>query len=156
MIISIVALGLKLVLQLVSAFPLIAAMAHLYRNFVIAYLHLVLLGFISVFAFAAIFKSYRIKQNFGLTIGVLLFFFSFVITESLLVLQALGGQLSFTLPNYTRVLLMCSIPFPISILMLCCCLRWQIKLTEGINHKDSNLSFYKQNPNKRSQITNSK
>jgi hypothetical protein len=46
---ALIALILKLVLQCISAFPTIAQMAYEFRPVVIAYLHLVLLGVISIF-----------------------------------------------------------------------------------------------------------
>ncbi len=54
--IAIFAFIVKLVLQLLSSFPSIAELAYQNRNFIIAYLHLVLLGFVSVFIFGAILK----------------------------------------------------------------------------------------------------
>ena len=125
--IAFIALFLKLVLQLLSAFPAIAAMAYQYRNFVIAYLHLVLLGFISVFAFAFIVKWYHMHWSRALKVGMALFFFSFCITESLLVMQALSGIKGFLIPNYPAVLLLCSIGFPLGVLFVCYSLNSAIK-----------------------------
>jgi hypothetical protein len=114
---SLVAFCLKLVLQQLSAFTVFASMAYQYRNFVIAYLHLVLLGFITLFVFSAIFKAYPIKQNGWLERGVLFFLLSFVATEFLLVLHAWGGKVGFAIPGYTQLLLAGSIGFPIGVLM---------------------------------------
>lgn len=109
---------LKLVLQLISAFPSIALLAYHNRNFVIAYLHLVLLGFISLFIFAAIFHQYNIQWNSQLKFVVVLFLFSFLATESLLVLQALGGVFSFSIPDYPLLMLCFSLFFPLSIVFI--------------------------------------
>lgn len=50
--IVLVCFGVKLLLQCISAFPQVAAMAYLLRPVVIAYLHLVLVGIITLFLFA--------------------------------------------------------------------------------------------------------
>ena len=80
-----VAFVLKLVLQVASAFPAIAAMAFENRNFIIAYLHLVLLGFVSAFTFAWLFESARVRQYAN---SFWLFFLSWLMMEVILVAQA--------------------------------------------------------------------
>ncbi|WKZ60930.1 MAG: hypothetical protein QY309_05465 [Cyclobacteriaceae bacterium] len=47
-----ISFGIKLVLQLISAFPYVAALSYEIRFYVIAYLHLVLIGIISFFLIA--------------------------------------------------------------------------------------------------------
>lgn len=99
------ALGTKLLLQLLSAVPAVAQLAYLQRNFVIAYLHLVLLGFVTLFAFA------QLPQSRARRLGVRLFLFSFVSTELLLVANGLGV----TPPHYLSCLLIGSLPFPLGV-----------------------------------------
>jgi hypothetical protein len=111
---AISAFALKIILQLVSAIPLIALLAYQYRNFVIAYLHLVLLGFVSVFAFDQLFRYYQLKWNGWLKAGITFFLFSFITTESLLIIQALGVFVS----DYAKLLLWCSIGFPAGVLLV--------------------------------------
>ena len=113
-----IAYFLKLVLQLISTFPSIALLAYHNRNFVIAYLHLVLLGFISLFAIAAIIHTYKIKWRGHLKIGIALFLFSFCTTESLLILQALGGIYGFVIRDYSSLLLCFSLCFPLSLIFI--------------------------------------
>jgi hypothetical protein len=98
----------KNVLQLASAFPSVAALAYEHRNFVIAYLHLVLLGFVSLFAFGAILKACSALCSKGFKSGFLLFFVSFIITELLLVGQATGAVFNFPIPYYSFWLLLFS------------------------------------------------
>lgn len=112
LILALAAFGLKLLLQLLSAFPLFAALAATQRPFVIAYLHLVLLGVISLcgFAFAAlaqpVFAS-RLKSI------VPFFLFGFISTELLLVASAFGAQYAFVIPHRELLLFLCSLPLPV-------------------------------------------
>lgn len=118
LIVSIAVFCIKIALQVISAVPVVAVMVYQFRNFVIAYLHLVLLGFISLFALAIIIKANSVMRELKCRVGVLLFLFSFFSTESLLVLQAWGSMKNFAIPNYQLLLLLCSTCFPLSILLL--------------------------------------
>ena len=89
------AFALKNVLQLASAFPIVANLAYHSRNFIIAYLHLVLLGFISLFAFAAIVQANNHLITSSFKKGILLFLFAFIATETLLLLNAMGLATAF-------------------------------------------------------------
>lgn len=109
---------IKNVLQLFSAFPSIADLAYQNRNFIIAYLHLVLLGFISVFVFAVLVKSISLSLRGVLYRGIQFFLFAFIATELLLVLQA-GGYLGFLQPLiYLRLLFGLSIFFPAGLVLI--------------------------------------
>ncbi|TCZ66519.1 hypothetical protein [Flaviaesturariibacter aridisoli] len=108
LVLSAVAMGGKLLLQLLSALPAVALLAAAQRPFVIAYLHLVLLGFITLFVFAQLPAS-RLRN-----LGTGLFLASFVSTELLLVGQGLGWMM----PHPPVWLLACSVPFPLGVLLL--------------------------------------
>jgi hypothetical protein len=110
--IAIFAFIFKSVLQLLSTFPPIADLAYQNRNFIIAYLHLVLLGFISLFVIVFLLSSKILPGSLLLYNGIRCFGFAFLSTELLLVLQA-GGYLDF-LPSliYQRLLFALSIFFP--------------------------------------------
>ena len=82
----IVGFVLKTVLQLFSAFPFFADMAYQRRNLVIAYLHLVLLGIVSLFVMAMVLRNG--SRLFGK--GMLVFIVGFLLTEVLLVAGAFG------------------------------------------------------------------
>ena len=110
---ALAAFVLKIVLQLLSAFPAVAYLAYQQRNFVIAYLHLVLLGFISLAVFGM-----TLTRNRWSTTGTALFLFSFVTTEMLLVLNASSGWLHFAMPYHLQLLFLCSITFPVGIVFL--------------------------------------
>jgi hypothetical protein len=110
---SLSAFVLKNVLQFLSAFPSIALMAYHNRNFVIAYLHLVLLGFVSLFVFGLAVKANRYSRT-----GIRLFLFSFVTTEVLLVLNASSGMLHVDMPYYVQMLWFFSSFFPVGIALM--------------------------------------
>ncbi len=75
----------KLLLQLFSAFPYIANLAFQLKDFIIGYLHLVLLGIVitSLLAFLKYFQLLRLPKSF-----VPIFIFAFVTTESLIFYKA--------------------------------------------------------------------
>jgi hypothetical protein len=107
-------LCMKVTLQLMSGIPFIADLAYQHRNFIIAYLHTVLLGFISLFSFAFILHSnsawvVRFKP------GIKLFIFSLVTTNGLLVMEALGECYHFYIPSFSILLLIATLFFPLSI-----------------------------------------
>lgn len=112
------AFALKLVLQVASALPAVAQMAYLNRNFIIAYLHLVLLGFISLFAMATAFQHFYIRHSIYIKVGLLLFFFSFLSTELLLAAHAMGPSLDFSMPYFAQSMLFFSLPFPIGLFLI--------------------------------------
>ncbi|GAA4734362.1 hypothetical protein [Flavisolibacter ginsenosidimutans] len=115
---SLCAFALKIFLQAAGAFPAVAVMAYDVRNFVIAYLHLVLLGFISMSVFAAIAKSIEQKKLFRFGIG--LFLFSFFTTETLLLFQALFAAklLQVVIPSTSQLLFVFSLPFAAGALLM--------------------------------------
>ena len=110
---SLAALVVKSLLQVGSAFPAVAEMASEQRNFVIAYLHLVLLGFVTVFVFDTVLLRSKCTRW-----GLIFFLFSFFSTESLLVLQAAAGIFSFRIPFYPEIILGCSLFFPVGVAFL--------------------------------------
>jgi hypothetical protein len=126
LLLSFVAFGLKVILQIFSALPSVASLAYQNRNFVIAYLHLVLLGFISAFFFARIFASLQnikaVKQ------GLSFFLVSFFTTELLL----LANAFSFAVPYYTQLLLVFTLLFPLGILWMNAGLKICLHRNEGI------------------------
>jgi hypothetical protein len=109
------AFGLKLFLQLASAFPRVAAIATEQRNFIISYLHLVLLGFISLFVFALIWPT--IKFSFRRRVGFYIFFSGFIITELLLVAQSSFALCSVPLPYFFELMFGFSCFLPVGLLL---------------------------------------
>ena len=113
-----VAFVLKLILQAASAFPAIAAMAYQNRNFVIAYLHLVLLGVITVFAMASTFQHYYIRRSINIRTGLVFFFVAFIVTELLIAGAAAGNLWGFSIPYYTEQLLFFSFFLPTGLFLI--------------------------------------
>lgn len=109
---------LKNFLQFFSAFQFVADMAYQYRNFVIAYLHLVLLGVISLFAILLVIKQYKLPVTGLMKMGVAIFIFSFITTEFMLVLSAFGGMMQFVIPHFSFWLLAASCFFPAGLALL--------------------------------------
>jgi hypothetical protein len=116
--VSIASLALKMVLQFLSAWPLVADLAYLYKNFVIAYLHLVLLGCISLFLIGWSIRSFAVAVTYTLKTGIAFFLIGFVSIEVLLIAFPLSGMLHYSIPHYNLLLLAFSILLPVSVAML--------------------------------------
>ncbi|TXE10641.1 hypothetical protein ES711_01670 [Gelidibacter salicanalis] len=116
---------LKIVLQTASIIPLVAQMAHQYRNFVIGFIHLMMLGVISGFLFAFLLQKYpKTNTNKSLSFGIYTFILGFVSTEILLILQGIYYFFGWgMLPQYYLILLLCSIFLPLGILFFILNLR---------------------------------
>jgi hypothetical protein len=112
---SLLALVIKVLLQLISAFPSIAALAYESKNFVVAYLHLVLLGFISLYVFGTIYPEAVNKKL--MSSGIICFLVSFVSTEIVLVLHG-AGMFSSAIISPVSLLLLFSIFFPLGCLLM--------------------------------------
>ena len=82
------AVSVQHVLMLLSAFPALNDIAFA-RNIVIAYLHLVLLGFVTVWIFYQLINLQLIKDYKLSRIGYGLFFLAFLATELILVFQGM-------------------------------------------------------------------
>ncbi|MVM41987.1 hypothetical protein GO730_38065 [Spirosoma sp. HMF3257] len=108
-------LGLKLMLQLLSALPWATQLAYAQRNLVIAYLHLVFIGVITFFLLAWAFQQGYIRRS-GLAIGLISLFF--MLTESVLVTESLCQQGSSYVPHLGEWLLALSVGLWIGVLLL--------------------------------------
>jgi hypothetical protein len=120
---SMAAFILKNVLQALSALSVVASMAHNQRNFVIAYLHLVLLGFVSVFLLAQFKTSATHVRRFDL--GLVFFFVAFITTELLLA----GNAFAFYIPSYLFLLLAFSCLFPVAFWLMFSSMKRSVSLT---------------------------
>ena len=104
---------IKLMLQVISAVPRVAELAYVQRNFIIAYLHLVLLGFVTTAIFGFILKMNKWSRT-----GLFFFFFSFFTTEILLLLNASSGTIRIAVPYYLPALFIFSFFFPVGVFLL--------------------------------------
>jgi hypothetical protein len=114
------AFGLKIILQTASAVPAVAEMAYLFRNFTIGYLHLVFLGFVSIFllgwfAWAGwIHLDQRLAQwGFGLFLAGFVSSEVYVVGQPLLSLLSLGSIL-----HYYPTLLALSLLMPVGLSLM--------------------------------------
>jgi hypothetical protein len=107
--------AMKIILQLLGAFPAIADMSYLHRNFIIAYLHLVLLGFVTFFIMGAMHLHESPTERSSKKWSIL-FIATWILTEGLLLLQATGEVADFQIPNFTTWLFLASCFFPVAIL----------------------------------------
>ncbi len=113
-------LGLKIGIQLVVLIPGLDQISHQIRNFVIGYIHLMMLGIITGFLLGFILKNKWVNgKNSWVHWGIRLFLLGFVATEILLFLQ--GGYFFFDkgqLPGYQQNLFIASIGLPVGLLIL--------------------------------------
>ena len=98
---ALVSFTVKIILQALSAIPTVALMAGEYRDFVIAYLHLVFLGFLTPVFIVMFFKQGSSKRlsTMGKT-GVVLYIIGFTSNELLLFLSGVSQSLErIIIPN---------------------------------------------------------
>jgi hypothetical protein len=115
---AMLALVIKVGLQVFSALPVVADMAFATRNFIVAYLHLVLLGFITFFSFAYILLKYKHLTGGSFRLPIVMFICTFFLTQLLLVVQAILGLWMIQIPHFSYLIFVFSIPFPVSALLL--------------------------------------
>ena len=109
----VVLFSIKLIFQILGAFPSIAKMISNNIDFVIGYIHWVFLGVvsISIFAFLNHFKLFKISKKV-----YFIYLIAFIFTESLLFYKGMVVWLNYTLvDNYYLLLFLSSIIFLIAI-----------------------------------------
>lgn len=97
-----VALTIKLVLQALAVVPSLGNFAFGFRPVVIGYLHLVLLGVITLFILGYIFSQKYLVINKLITGGLFVFIAGIIANESILLIQGLGGMSNHFIP-YTDI-----------------------------------------------------
>lgn len=117
---ALVSLGLKVMVQLVVIFPDMALVSHQVRNFVIGFIHMIMLGVITGFLLGFLLntKVINYKNRFS-EYGIKIFLMGFVLTEFLLFAQ--GGNLFFNwnlIPMYHQNLFLSSIWLVVGIIMI--------------------------------------
>ncbi len=117
---ALISFVLKIALQSSSIFPEVSSMAYQYHNFVIGFIHLMMLGVISGFLFAFLLESSLVTINSKyLNLGIYSFIIGFVATEFLLLVQGLFYYLALgMIPNYYMLLFIFSILLPLGILFI--------------------------------------
>ena len=104
---SAIALSIKLLLQLGSTHPQLSQLAFGFRPIVIGYLHLVLLGVISIFIFGYAISLEVLNINNYSRAGIWIFVSGIIINEILLMLQGVTG-LDYVMLPYINELLLCA------------------------------------------------
>jgi hypothetical protein len=105
---SLIAFSIKLLLQVMSVIPIFGRFAFGYRGIIIAYLHLVLLGFISFFLFGYFFQENLFGEvRVGGKSGLVFFVVGVLITEMQLVFQAVEWNIPSSWAS-PQILLFCA------------------------------------------------
>ncbi|WP_240964394.1 hypothetical protein [Flavivirga algicola] len=112
-------LTLKTVLNLVTLIPEFSIVVYEHRNFIIGFIHLVMLGIISGFLVAFILQSPLVTFKKTLNIGIATFILGFIFTELILGIQGcmfyFGSEI---LPNYYQLLFLASLLIPLGIIFI--------------------------------------
>jgi hypothetical protein len=102
--IIVVAWAIKIILQFASAFPLLSEVFSGNRYFIVAYLHLVVLGIVTLSLFLFAINRGFLNINFvPVKIGITLFISGVILTEFLAVAEGLLNYLSSSLPGYVEL-----------------------------------------------------
>ena len=122
-----IALTIKLLLQLGSTHPALSQLAFGFRPIVIGYLHLVLLGVITIFILGYIISMNLVNTGKFCIAGAWIFVCGIIINELLLMLQGVTG-LNYTIVPYINELL-----FTAALVMFSGTLLFFFK--DALNHK---------------------
>ncbi|MBP7184633.1 MAG: hypothetical protein KBA06_03915 [Saprospiraceae bacterium] len=101
---SFLALGIKILLQTFSIHPEISKLAFGFRSIVIAYLHLVFLGIATIFLIAYLIIKGYINTNKKVLASTLLFVIGVILNELILMIQGVGAFQYYTIPYLNEAL----------------------------------------------------
>lgn len=102
---SALALTVKLLLQLGSTIPALSQMAYGFRPIVIAYLHLVLLGVITLFLLGHMFATGVLSVTRLAVIGLIVFVVGILLNEIVLMIQGIAAISYNSIPHTNEILL---------------------------------------------------
>jgi len=111
LILSATALSIKLLLQLGSVIPSLSDLSYGFRPIIIGYLHLVLLGVISIFLLGFMAAEYHLILSKMTMSGVIIFTSGIIINEILLMIQGVTAM------NYTNIPFINEMLFAIALVM---------------------------------------
>ena len=117
---ALIGMGLKVLMQAVAAVPQVPVMAFTIRNYVIGFIHLNMLGAISMMLFAmALLRGWFVSTDRLVRIGLSLFTGGMLLSEAALFLQ---GTLFWVgwgmIPGYHWIQLLTSVPIPLGVIAL--------------------------------------
>lgn len=101
---SLAACSIKIALQLFSVIPSLSTLAFGFRPIVIGYLHLVLLGVITLFLIGFIVASEILQTNKGRFAGIVIFVGGIFFNELFLMAQGIGAITDVMVPNLNVIL----------------------------------------------------
>lgn len=112
------AVFVKITLQLISLFPLISQMAFGHRPIVIAYLHLILLGIISMYLISHLYITGNLKISPYLNISIITLLASVILNEIVLITQGISSLVYILVPWTNLALLVVSSGILLSIISI--------------------------------------
>ena len=115
---SAIALSIKLLLQLGSTIPALSSWAFGFRPVVIGYLHLILLGVITLFIIGYAIHEHYILLNKNAVLGIWIFIAGIILNELLLMLQGFGAIKYKSIPYVNELLLAAACIMFFGILMM--------------------------------------
>jgi hypothetical protein len=110
---------LKLIMQIIVVHPQIASLAFTIHNYVIAFIHLVFIGFISMFLFGWAFQKNYITLNAAVRLGIFSLVTGFILVELFLFIQ--GTMLWMGkgfMDSYYLIIFIATILLPIGLLII--------------------------------------
>lgn len=127
------AFSLKIMLQLFSVVPAVSQWSFGFRPIVIAYLHLVLLAFISMFLLMYAFSQNLIRYNKMLFTGLILFTLGVLANELLLAIQGVSSIKYILIPYVNEMLFGAAVLLFLSLLV--------INISQCVKGKKGHLSI---------------
>lgn len=106
---SFLAFFIKIVLQMFSTIPSLNQYTYGFRPIVIGYLHLVLLGMLSIFLTGYFLSVCRINYSGMLIKGLIIFVSGIILNELMLMLQGITGLTYVPVPYINEALLICAL-----------------------------------------------
>ncbi|MBL7703633.1 MAG: hypothetical protein JNM14_15385 [Ferruginibacter sp.] len=100
-----IALSVKLLLQLGSTIPSLSDLAFGFRPIVVGYLHLVLLGVVSLFILGSIFSEQDFLKSKKAVAGIFIFSGAVIVNELLLMVQGVAAMGYISIPFINEMLL---------------------------------------------------
>ncbi len=104
LLLSLIAVSIKFILQALSCIPALSIYAFGYRSLVIAFLHLVLLGFVSLFMLGYFVQSELLPGSRGMKKGVIVFTTGIILNEAVLMIQGLSAIGYIAIPHTNEIL----------------------------------------------------
>lgn len=112
------AVSIKLVLQFGSVIPAVSQLAFGFRTIIIAYLHLVLLGIVSLFLVVYLFQQQFLHLSKHAIQAFILFILGVYLNELLLGIQGVASIFYFGLPYWNELLFAVSLLILVSVIYL--------------------------------------